>query len=84
MIDSKNPSTRKRERSPPAVEEDEDDIGPSMPTAAAEDSDDEIGPMPTAEGADVVVSNGRKKKRAGKLSANYGSGFRANGESSAS
>lgn len=47
--------------------EDEDDIGPSMPAPGADDSDDEIGPMPTAAGDDVVVSNGRRKKRAGEL-----------------
>lgn len=36
---------------------------PEMPAADVEDSsDDEIGPMP---GGDVVISNGRKKKRTG-------------------
>lgn len=41
---------------------------PDMPAADVDDSsDEEIGPMPTAPGeeASVVVTNGRKKKRAG-------------------
>ncbi|KAL7422291.1 Peptidyl-prolyl cis-trans isomerase cyp15 [Cryptotrichosporon argae] len=54
-----------------------DNVGPpvlasggrlDMPPADADDSDDEIGPMPTADDDDevgpVLVSNGRKKKRA--------------------
>ena len=43
----------------------DEDIGPAVPAAGADDSDDEIGPMPVAAEEGVVVSTGRRKKRAG-------------------
>lgn len=73
MSDTGVPASKKRTRQPSVekpsngtVESDDgDDIGPAIPAAGADDSDDEIGPMPTAAGDDVVITNGRRKKRAG-------------------